>query len=275
MYFNQTKMSFGLSNVEEDYDLEEPQQQPIADQRRRPAQRRPRDEEEEKEYPRNARQRPAEEDSEPEEPQQQFHSRSSLLNQQEESGDPLAAMGERKKQWKSYIPNMFDPLMLDQMEKEYIPDPEWCFLEWYSESSLREEEQAPIRMLIRLIKENWEKMSMPALMLEAQKYYNEKIRCKYEELKDKPWSMRKIYEYFTMTNPDITIMMEEQMRTLWHAAYITSRHELFEFDEYFINNERRVDYRINKEALMKYKHCTLRIDQLQDKLSSSRSRNQA
>lgn len=265
-------MSFGLARNSEGEEEYSQLQQPIADQRR-PAQRRPRArEEEEHEYPRNARQR-LEEDSEPEEPAQQFHPRSSLENI---AGDPSgeALGGERKKQWKPYIPNMFDPFLLDQFEKEHIPDPDWGFLEWYSESNLREEDQAPIRKLIQYVTENWEKTSMTALMIEAQKYYNKEIRAKYAELTDKPWPLRKIYEYFSVTNPPYTIMKEEEIKTLYHASLVISKHEMMEVDEYIINNELRRDFRVNKDALMKFLKCTLRIDQLQDKLGSSRSRHQ-
>ena len=115
---------------------------------------------------------------------------------------------------------------------------------------------------------------MPVLMMEAQKFYNEQIRNKYAELKDKVWPMRKIYEYFSFTNPDPTIMMEEERSTLWHAATLISKHEMFEFDAYIVDGQQKVDYRVNKDALTKFLKCTSRIATLMDKLPASRSRHQ-
>lgn len=206
-----------------------------------------------------------EQDSEPEDPhrhEEQIHSRASLMASIEDPAVPE----EKKKKWHPYIPEEFDPDTLNKLEKEFIPDWRWSFLEWYTESTHKEEEDAHVGALIKFVHDNWDKVGMTSLMQQTQDWYNKKIRSKYKELARKPWPMSQIYRYFTVINPTYTIMMERQGRTLWHVANIIENHEMFEVEEESKN------LRINKEALNKYFAVTKRIDFLMDRLDSSRSR---
>lgn len=216
-----------------------------------------------------------EQDSEPEDPhrydqeqqqqqQQQYHARESLMANIE---DPVMNdAADKKKEWLPYIPDEFDPETLNALEREHITDWTWSFLEWYSESTHLEEEDAHVAGLMKFVDENWDKVGKTSLMQQTQNYYNTKIRKKYRELSDKQWPMSQIYRYFTVINPTYKIMMETQVRTLHHAAIIIANHELNEVEK------KSRDVRINKEALNKYLGVLRRIDFCMDKLESTRSR---
>jgi hypothetical protein len=219
-----------------------------------------------------------EHDSEPEDPhryddpsaahqqqQQQYHHRESLMSNIE---DPAAAnmFEDKKKEWLPYIPEEFDPETLNALETEHITDWNWSFLEWYSESTHKEEEDAHVAGLMNFVDENWDKVGRTSLMLQTQNYYNKKIRSKYQELRDKPWPMTQIYRYFTVIAPTYKIMLETQLRSLWYCAIVISNHELHEVEK------KSRDLRINKEALNKYFGVLRRIDFCMNQLDSTRSR---
>lgn len=209
-------------------------------------------------------------DTEPEDPyEEKHHPRGSLLREFEQGDNILfPSEGERKKVWKSFIPDSFNEQNLDLLEKEHITDPNWSFLEWYSESTLRSEDDAHISNLIRFVNENWDKTSRDTLLLNVQSYYNRKIRPNHEAIKDKQWSLKQIYHYFNDINPSPFIIIEEQIRTMCQAAQTIRKHELWEYEE--IDK----DIRINKEALAKYMTVTKRLDYLIKEASTLRSRHQ-
>jgi len=87
-------------------------------------------------------------------------------------GEPIPAAP--KESWYAFPPE--ETNFAECIETEPNNNPGWCLLCWYSQSNKETSVMPHIRMLLRYVEENWEKVDPKVLTLAVQQFYNKEIR---------------------------------------------------------------------------------------------------